>query len=250
MNRLEGKVAVVTGGGKGIGAAVAKRLAADGASVVVNYASSEGDAQKTVDAISAAGGKATAVQANVADRGQVTALFAAARTAYGPVDILINNAGVYEFRPLSAIDEEHIDRQFAINVKGLVFASQEAARDFDGGRGGVIINIGSIVSLMPPANGSIYAATKAAVDAITQSLAKELGPKNVRVVAVAPGVVTTEGFHSMAGHEGMTELALARTPLGRTGLPEDIADAVSALVSSDSRWITGSVIAVGGGLTI
>src|SRR5687768_8944322 len=250
MKRLEGKVAVVTGGGKGIGAGISKRLAMDGAAVVVNYASTAGDAQKTVDAIVAGGGKAIAVQGDVAKRERVTALFDAARKAFGPVDILINNAGVYEFRPLEAVDEEHIDRQFNINVKGLLFATQEAVKDFDGGRGGVIINIGSIVSLTPPANGSVYSGTKGAVDVITKSLAQELGPKQIRVNTVAPGVTITEGFNSMEGHEGFIGLATARTPLGRTGTPHDIADVVAMLASDDSRWITGAVIPVGGGMTI
>jgi 3-oxoacyl-[acyl-carrier protein] reductase len=250
MSKLQGKVAVVTGGGKGIGAGISKRLAADGASVVVNYASSATDAQKTVDAIVAAGGKAIAVKGDVAKRDQVTGVFEAARKAFGPVDILINNAGVYEFRPIELVDEEHIDRQFNINVKGLLFATQEAVKDFDGGRGGVIVNIGSIVSLTPPANGSVYSGTKGAVDVITKSLAQELGPKKIRVNTVAPGVTITEGFNSMEGHEGFIGLATARTPLGRPGTPEDIADAVAHLVSEDSRWITGSVIAVGGGLTV
>lgn len=250
MKRLEGKVAVVTGGGKGIGAAVAKRLAADGAAVAVNYASSAADAQSTVDAIVAAGGRAIAVKANVAKRDEVSSLFGAAREAFGPVDILVNNAGVYEFRPLEAIDEEHIDRQFNINVKGLLFATQEAAKDFDDGRGGVVINIGSQVSLTPPANGSVYSATKGAGDVITRALAQELGPKNVRVISVAPGVTVTEGFASMDGHEGFIEFAKSRTPLGRPGRPEDIADVVATLVSDESRWITGTVIPVAGGLTL
>lgn len=218
--------------------------------MVVNYASSAADALTTVDAIVAAGGKAVAVQGDVAKRAQVTALFDAARKAFGPVDILVNNAGVYDFRPIEAVDEEHIDRHFDINVKGLLFATQEAVKDFDGGRGGVIVNIGSIVSLTPPATGSVYSATKAAVDAITKSLAQELGPRQIRVNTVAPGVTVTEGFTSMPGHEGFIGMALARTPLGRTGTPEDIADAVAALVSEDSRWITGAVIPVGGGMTI
>ena len=250
MKKLEGKVAVVTGGGKGIGAGISKRLAADGAAVVVNYASSAADAQTTVDAIAAASGKAIAVQGDVAERAQVTALFESARNAFGPVDILVNNAGVYDFGPIEAVDEEHFDRQFNINVKGLLFATLEAVKDFDGGRGGVVINIGSLMSMMPPANGSVYSATKGAVDAITRSLAQELGSKGIRVVTVAPGVTITEGFNAMPGHEGFFELALSRTPLGRTGTPEDIADAVATLASNDSRWITGAVIPVGGGMTL
>jgi len=250
MSKLKGKVAVVTGGGKGIGAGISKRLAADGAAVVVNYASSAADAQKTVDAIVAVGGRAIAVKGDVAKRAQVAGVFDAARKEFGPVDILINNAGVYEFRPLGAIDEEHIDRQFNTNVKGLLFATQEALKDFDGGRGGTIVNIGSIVSLTPPANGSVYSGTKGAVDVITKSLAQELGPKKVRVNTVAPGVTITEGFHAIDGHEGFLQLAEARTPLGRPGTPDDIADVVANLASNDSRWITGAVIPVGGGLTV
>lgn len=250
MKPLEGKVAVVTGGGKGIGAAIAKRLANDGAAVAVNYANSSADAQATVDATSAAGGRAIAVKGNVAKRDQVAAIFEAARQAFGPVDILVNNAGVYEFRPLEAVDEADIDRQFDINVKGLLFATQEAVKDFDGGRGGCIVNIGSIVSITPPAYGSVYSATKGAGDVITKSLAQELGPRNIRVNTVAPGVTITEGFSSMPGHEGFVDLAKSRTPLGRSGAPEDIADAVALLVSPDSRWITGAIVPVGGGLTI
>lgn len=203
-----------------------------------------------MDAIVAAGGRAIAVKANVAKRDEVAALFRAAREAFGPVDIQVNNAGVYEFRPLEAINEEHIDRQFNINVKGLLFATQEAATDFDGERGGVVINIGSQVSLTPPANGSVSSATKGAGVAITRALAQELGPKNIRVISVAPGVTVTEGFASMDGHEGFIEFAKSRTPLGRPGRPEDIADVVATLVSDESRWITGTVIPVAGGLTL
>jgi 3-oxoacyl-[acyl-carrier protein] reductase len=250
MSSLQGKVAIVTGAAKGIGAAIAIRLAADGAAVAVNYANSASGAQATVDAITAAGGKAIAVKANVVKRDEVTALFEQTRNAFGPVDILVNNAGIYNFAPIEAIDEAHIDSQFDINVKGLLFAIQEAVKDFDNGRGGAIVNIGSIVSLTPPAYGSVYSATKGAVDVITKSLAQELGPKGIRVNAVAPGVTLTEGFHSMAGHENFIDVAKTRTPLGRPGAPDDIADAVAFLVSNDARWVTGSILPAGGGLTL
>jgi len=207
MKPLQGKVAVVTGAAKGIGAAIALRLAADGASVAVNYANSASGAQVTVDAITAAGGKAIPVQADVANRQDVTRLFEQTRNAFGPVDILVNNAGIYEFSPLEGITADHIERQFGINVKGLLFATQEAQVDFQNGRGGAIVNIGSLVSLMPPAYGSVYSATKAAVDALTKSLAQELGPKGIRVNTVAPGVVITEGFNSMPGHENFIDVA-------------------------------------------
>jgi 3-oxoacyl-[acyl-carrier protein] reductase len=250
MKRLEGKTAVVTGASKGLGAAIARKLASEGAAVVVNYARSEKEANQIVQDIAAQGGNAVAVQADVSQREHAQALFRAAREAFGPVDILVNNAGVYEFRPLEAIDEAHIDRHFDINVKGLLFATQEAARDFDGTRDKVVVNISSIVSLTPAAYSSVYAATKGAVDVITKALAAELGPRKVRVLSVAPGPVETEGFLSTDGHTDIAASSLRRTPLGRIGQPDDIAELVGSLVSSESRWLTGAVIPAAGGLTL
>lgn len=249
MANLNGKVAVVTGASKGIGAAVALRLAADGAAVVVNYSRSAEQAQQVVARIKEKGGKAVAVQADVSDPAQVKTLFAKAVETFGTVDVLINNAGVFEFRPLDQIDVEHIDRQFKLNVTGLIFASQEAARIF-GDRGGRIVNISSVVAQTPPAGGSVYSATKGAVDTITRALAAELGSRKILVNAVAPGATASEGFHEMEGSGDLTEYAKSRTPLARLGEPSDIADAVAFFASDDARWVTGEVIQVSGGLRL
>ncbi len=246
--KLEGKVAVVTGASKGIGASIAKHLAAEGASVVVNYSSSKEGADRVVDEITSAGGKAIAVQANVAKKAEIEHLFAQTQQTFGKLDILVNNAGIYEFSPLENITEEHFYRQFDLNVLGLIFSSQQAVKHF-GSAGGSIINISSIVSTLAPANTSIYSATKAAVDAITKSLAKELGPRNIRINSINPGMVETEGA-STAGitqSEGRQQIE-AQTPLGRIGQPQDIAPAVVFLASSDSGWITGETLYISGGL--
>jgi 3-oxoacyl-[acyl-carrier protein] reductase len=248
MSKLKDKVAVVTGASKGIGAGIAKQLAAEGAAVVVNYASSKTDADRVVSEITRNGGRAVAVQADLAKPADVARLFAEAKAAYGRLDVLVNNAGVYEFRPLEHVTGEHFHRLFDLNVLGVLLASQEAAAQFDG-QGGSIINISSVVSTATPANASVYSATKAAVDAITRSLAAELGPRNIRVNAINPGVVETEGAHT-AGIPGsdFEKNALAKTPLGRVGQPGDIAPAAVFLASDDARWITGQTLVASGGL--
>ena len=195
MNKLAGKVAVVTGASKGIGASIAKHLAAEGAAVVVNYASSKEGADRVVAEITGQGGKAIAVQANVAKKAEIARLFAEAKKAFGRLDILVNNAGIYEFAPLEGITEEHFHKLFDLNVLGLILASQEAAKHFGSG-GGSIVNISSVVSTLAFPNVSVYSATKAAVDAVTRSLAKELGPRNIRVNSINPGMVETEGVHA------------------------------------------------------
>ena len=248
MSKLTGKVAIVTGASKGIGAAIAKQLAADGASVVVNYSSDKTGAETTVAEITKAGGKAIAVGASVAEAAGIESLFAAAKKAYGTVDILVNNAGVYRFAPLEAVTTEDFDWMFNINVKGLLLASKAAAAQFPAG-GGNIINIGSVASEAAGPMSSVYAATKGAVDVITRVLAKELGPKGVRVNAVNPGPVATEGFKS-SGVEGsdFEKKMVADTPLGRVGQPDDIGSVVSFIVSDDAKWVTGSLLQVAGGL--
>ena len=247
MSKLAGKVAVVTGASKGIGAGIAKALAAEGAAVAVNYASDKAGADKVVAEIVAAGGKAIAVRASVAKAEDVARLFDAAQTAFGRIDILVNNAGVYAFTPLEAVTEAEFRRQFDTNVLGLLLASQEAAKRF-GPDGGSIINISSsAVTLEIPAF-SIYTATKASVDAITRVLAKELGPRKIRVNAIAPGAVETEGTHTagIIGSDFEAQI-VAGTALGRMGQPSDIAPVATFLASPDSFWITGEVIAVAGG---
>jgi 3-oxoacyl-[acyl-carrier protein] reductase len=247
--KLEGKVAVVTGASKGIGASIALHLAAEGAAVVVNYASSKEGADKVVAQVAKAGGRAVAVQANVANQADVRRLFAEAKTAFGQVDVLVNNAGVYEFAPLVEVTAEHFHRQFDLNVLGLLFASQEAAKQFGAG-GGSIINISSVVATAAPANASVYSATKAAVDAITHSLAKELGSRNIRVNSINPGMVETEGTASAgitADESGFRKQIETATPLGRIGKPRDIAPAVVFLASAEAAWITGETLNISGG---
>jgi 3-oxoacyl-[acyl-carrier protein] reductase len=247
MAKLTGKVAVVTGASKGIGAAIAKRLAHDGASVVVNYANSAKQAQAVVAEIKAAGGAARAVRADVSKPAESKELVDTTVAEFGRIDILVNNAGVYEFLPLQAITEAHFDRMFDLNVKGLLFATQAAAAAF-GDHGGSIINISSVASQLAPPNGSAYSATKGAVDVLTQSLATELGPRKILVNAVLPGAVETEGARALPEFEPMLAQFLPRTPLGRIGQPNDIATVVSFLASEDAGWITGQVIPVSGGL--
>jgi 3-oxoacyl-[acyl-carrier protein] reductase len=248
MSTLKGKVAIVTGGSKGIGAAIAEHLAAAGVAVVVNYASSKEGADHVVAEITRQGGRAVAVQANVAKQADVERLFSETKQAFGRLDILVNNAGVYEFRPIEGVTEEHFRRHFDLNVLGVLLASKEAARHFDAA-GGSIINISSAASTLAPPNASVYTATKAAVDAVTRSLAKELGPRNIRVNAINPGAVDTEGVRAggFAGSDFLKELE-ARTPLGRIGQPDDIAPAAVFLASSDAAWITGETLLVAGGL--
>jgi len=246
--KLLGKVAVVTGASKGIGAAIAKHLAAEGAAVVVNYSSSKDAADRVVSDITKSGSRAIAVQANVAKPDDIKRLFAETKQAFDKLDILVNNAGVYEFAPLENVTPEHFHKQFDLNVLGLTLASQEAAKHF-GASGGSIINISSVVSHSPVATGSIYSATKAAVDAITKSLAKELGPRKIRVNAINPGMVETEGLRGAGIAESdFRKTVESQTPLGRIGQPDDIAPAAVFFASSDSSWITGETLTISGGM--
>ena len=246
--KLAGKVAVVTGASKGIGAAIAKHLAAEGASVVVNYASSRAGADKVVAEITGNGGKAVAVQADVAKKPDIERLFAETKKAFGALDILVNNAGIYEFLPLEKITEDHFHKQFNVNVLGQILTTQEAVKHF-GSTGGSIINISSVASTSAPAGGSVYSATKAAVDAVTKSLAKELGPRKIRLNTINPGMVETEGLHSAGMVESDFRKQIeAQTPLGRIGQPDDIAPAVVFLASPDAGWITGQSLYLTGGL--
>ena len=248
MGKLKDKVAVVTGASKGIGASIAKHLAAEGAAVVVNYASSRAGADRVVDEVTRAGGRATAVQADLARPADIVRLFSEAREAFGRLDILVNNAGVYEFQPLEDVTEEHFHRQFNLNVLGLLLASKEAVKHF-GTAGGSIVNVSSTASRVMPPNTSVYTATKAAVDAITGVLAKELGPRGIRVNAVNPGMVETEGVHTAGIMESDFRKEIeAKTPLGRIGQPQDIAPTVVFLASDDSGWVTGETLLVAGGL--
>jgi 3-oxoacyl-[acyl-carrier protein] reductase len=245
--KLAGKVAVVTGASKGIGASIAKHLAAEGASVIVNYASSKSGADKVVAEITGAGGKAVAVQGDVARKADIERLFAKTRKAYGQLDILVNNAGIYEFAPLEEITEEHFHKQFNLNVLGLLLTTQEALKHFTPD-GGSVVNVSSLVSTLAPPNGSVYSATKGAVDVITGSLAKELGARKIRVNAVRPGLVETEGTHASGFTSGdFHDQYVKNAPLGRIGQPQDIATAVTFLASSDSSWISGETLLVSGG---
>lgn len=246
-NQLTGKVALVTGSSKGIGAAIALHMAAAGASVVVNYASSKPDADRVVARIVAAGGKAVAVQADLSNEADIRRLFAEAKKSFGRLDILVNSAGIYEFAPLQDITAEHFHKLFNLNVLGLILASREAARLFGDG-GGSIINISSVVATAAPATTTVYSATKAAVDAVTRALAKELGPRKIRVNAINPGMVETEGLHSAGIPESEFRTQVeAQTPLGRIGQPGDIAPAAVFLASGDSGWITGETLHITGG---
>jgi 3-oxoacyl-[acyl-carrier protein] reductase len=248
MGKLTGKVAVVTGASKGIGAGIAKELASQGASVVVNYASSKEGADRVVAEITDAGGKAIAIGASIAKAAEIDVLFAETQKAFGKIDILVNNAGVYAFAPLEQITKEEIERIFGTNVTGLLLATKAGAALFPP-EGGTIINIGSVASEQTPPMSAVYSGTKGAVDSITRVLAKELGPKKIRVNAVNPGPVATEGFKS-AGFEGsdFEKQMVQSTPLGRVGKPEDVASVVAFLVSDDARWITGSLIQAAGGM--
>jgi len=245
--KLNGKVAVVTGASKGIGTSIAKHLAAEGASVVVNYSASKAGADSVVKEITAEGGKAVAVQANVARKVDVEFLFAEAKRAFGAVDILVNNAGIFEFLPLEQVTEEHFRRQFELNVWGLILTTQEALKHFNPA-GGSVINISSVVSKLTPPNSAVYSGTKGAVDSITGVLARELGPRKIRVNAIRPGMVETEG--AVAGgfiHGDFRKQVEAETPLGRIGQPRDIAGAAVFLASDDSSWVTGETLRISGG---
>ena len=247
MNKLKGKVAVVTGASKGIGAAIAKSLAAEGASVVVNYASSKSGADTVVSDITDAGGKAVAVHGNVSKPAEAQGIIDAAIKNFGHLDILVNNSGVYEFSPIESFTEEHYNKIFNVNVLGLLLTTQAAVKHL--GEGASIINIGSVVSSLTPPNSAVYTATKGAVDAITGVLAKELGAKKIRVNSINPGMVETEGVHT-AGIIGsdFEKGIVAQTPLGRVGQVDDIASVAVFLSSNDSKWITGELVRTGGGL--
>jgi 3-oxoacyl-[acyl-carrier protein] reductase len=245
--QLTGKVAVVTGASKGIGAAIAKHLAAAGAAVVVNYASSREGADRVVAEIVGQGGKAVPVQANLADPSDIRRLFDKAKQALGRVDILVNNAGVYEFAPIEDVTPEHFHRMFDLNVLGLLLASQEAVKQF-GPDGGSILNISSVAATSAPPTTSVYSATKAAVDAVTRSLAQELGPRKIRGNLINPGMVETEGVHAAGIAESdFRRQVESQTPLGRIGQPRDIAPAAVFLASSDASWITGETFHISGG---
>jgi 3-oxoacyl-[acyl-carrier protein] reductase len=250
MSKLAGKVALVTGASKGIGASIAEYLAADGASVVVNYASSKTGADAVVKRIKDKGGKAVAVQADVSKPEDIQRLIAETKAAYGKLDILVNNAGVYDFKPLSEITPEHYHKQFDINVLGLLLTTKEALPLF-GPEGGSVINIGSVVGSMPVPGGAVYCATKAAVDSITVTLSKELGPKGIRVNSLNPGMVETEGFHAAGIAESdFQKMIEAQTPLGhRIGQPQDIGRAAVFFASEDAGWVTGQKVILAGGQT-
>jgi len=246
--KLVGKVAVVTGASKGIGASIARALAEEGASVVVNYSSSKQDAERVVAEIAARGGKAIAVQADVSKPAHIERLFSEARRSFGRLDILVNNAGMYEFSPLEGVTEEHFHKHFNVNVLGLLFTTKEAVKQM-GPEGGSIINIGSVASSMRMPNSAVYSASKAAVDAITGVLAKELGPRKIRVNSISPGVIETEGSRA-GGFVGtdFQKTVEAQAPLGRVGQPDDIAPTAVYLASSDSKYMTGETLLVSGGL--
>jgi 3-oxoacyl-[acyl-carrier protein] reductase len=247
-SKLAGKVAVVTGASKGIGASIAKHLAAEGASVVVNYASSKTGADKVVAEITSAGGKAIAVRGDVSKKADIDRLFTETKKSYGQLDILVNNAGVYEFAPLEQITEEHFHKQFNLNVLGLILTTQEALKYFPA-TGGSIINISSVVGVNPLPNAAVYSATKAAVDAVTKSLAKELGPKKIRVNSINPGMVETEGVHAAGFLETeFPKQVVSQTPLGRIGQPQDIGKVATFFASDDSGWVTGETLLISGGM--
>ena len=248
MSDLKGKVAIVTGASKGIGAGIAKELSAAGAAVVVNYASSKEGADRVVKEITGKGGKAIAVQGDVSKAADVKRLFEETKKAFGSLDILVNNAGVYSFFPLEAVTEEEFHRHFNTNVLGLILATREAVKYF-GPEGGSVINVGSVASTVTPPNSVVYTATKGAVDAVTRVLAKELGPRKIRVNSINPGGVETEGTHTggIVGSDFQKQM-VAQTPLGRFGQPEDVAPVAVFLASQASGWLTGEVLTASGGL--
>jgi 3-oxoacyl-[acyl-carrier protein] reductase len=246
MPSLKNRVAVVTGASKGIGAGIAERFGAEGAKVVVNYSSDRQGAEKVVAKVKQAGGEAIAVQADVSKKQDVDRLFAEAKKAFGTVDVLVNNAGVYDFRALDEIDEAHFRKHFDLNVLGLLYATQAAVKQMNGS--GSIINLSSVASKTPPATASVYSGTKGAVDVITRSLAHELGPRKIRINTLSPGFTITEGVKTSGAEAAFSDYAIGRTPLGRAGVPEDIAKAAVFLASDESGWITGEDIVVGGGV--
>jgi len=245
--KLAGKVAVVTGASKGIGASIATHLAAEGAAVVVNYSSSKEGADRVVKEITSKGGKAVAVRANLSKPAEIEHLFGETKKTFDKLDILVNNAGVYEFAPIEEVTPEHFHKMFDLNVLGLILATKEAVKYFGSG-GGSIINISSVAATSAPATTSVYSATKAAVNAVTRSLAQELGPRKIRVNSINPGMVETEGVHSAGiADSDFRKSVEATTPLGRIGQPQDIAPAAVFLASSDSAWITGESFYITGG---
>ncbi|MFO0863164.1 MAG: glucose 1-dehydrogenase [Gemmataceae bacterium] len=247
MKRLNGKVAVVTGASKGIGAAIAERLAAEGAAVVVNYASSKAAADEVVSRIQKKEGRAIAVHADLSKPDDIRRLFAESKNAFGRLDVLVNNAGIYQFSPIDEVTEENFHKQFNINVLGLLLSTQEAVKQF-GPEGGSIINISSVVATKGVPFGSVYSGTKGAVDAITRSLAAELGPRKIRVNSINPGMVESDGFHAAGLAESDFRKQIeSQTPLGRIGQVDDIAPAVAFLASSESSWVTGEAWHISGG---
>jgi 3-oxoacyl-[acyl-carrier protein] reductase len=244
--RLKGKVAIVTGASKGIGAAIATHLAREGAAVVVNYSSSKAGADRVVGEITRGGGKAVAIQADVSKPAEVQRLFAETRRAFDRLDVLVNNAGIYEFAPLEQITPEHFHKQYDLNVLGLLLASQEAVKLF-GKAGGSIINISSVVAGKGLPAVSVYSGTKGAVDSITRALAAELGPRNIRVNAINPGMVETEGTHTTGAIASLRKQIEAETPLGRIGQPDDIGPAAVYFASDESAWVTGETLRISGG---
>jgi 3-oxoacyl-[acyl-carrier protein] reductase len=250
MAKLKGKVAVVTGASKGIGAAIAEKLGAEGANVVVNYVSDKAGADRVASKIQAGGSKAVVVQGDVSKQEDIKKLFAETNKSFGKLDILVNNAGVYDFRPLEQIDEEHFRRIFDLNVLGLLLTTKHAVENTNGD-GASIINISSVAAKTPRLHTTVYSATKGAVDVITRTLAEELGPRNIRVNSLSPGFTETEGVRDNQKIDAdFRNLAVSRTPLGRAGTVDDIADAALFLASEDSRWITGETILVGGGIRL
>jgi 3-oxoacyl-[acyl-carrier protein] reductase len=248
MSKLKDQVAVVTGASKGIGAGIAKALAAEGASVVVNYSSSKAGADKVVADIVKSGGKAVAVQGDVSKQADITRLFAETKKAYGRLDILVNNAGIYDFAPIEAVTEDSFHKQFNLNVLGLLLSTKEALKFF-GDKGGSVINISSAISTLTPPNTSVYTATKGAVDVITRTLSKELGPRKIRVNAINPGMIETEGVHAAGFAEGdFRKWVETQAPLGRIGQTDDISPTAVYLASSDSKYMTGETLAVSGGM--
>lgn len=249
MASLQGKVAIVTGASKGIGAAIARELAARGAAVAVNYSGSKEAAEKLAGEIVAAGGKAVALQANLADPAAIEPFVAAASAALGPIDILVNNAGVYEFAPIEAVTPAHFHKQFDLNVLGLLLTTQAALKHFSA-TGGSILNISSVAAGGVPM-GSVYSATKGAVDTITRALAQELGPRKIRVNSINPGLILTEGVEAagIAGSD-FEKQAVAQTPLGRAGLPADVATVAAFLASDDAGWVNGQNIHAAGGMRV
>jgi 3-oxoacyl-[acyl-carrier protein] reductase len=248
MRELQGKVAVVTGASKGIGAAIAKELAAAGAAVVVNYATSRDGAEKVVAEITRKEGRAIAVQADTSKRADVHRLFAETTKAFGRLDVLVNNAGVFNFQPLAEVTEAEFHRHYDTNVLGPILATQEAVKHF-GPDGGSVINISSVAARNGTPNSVVYSGTKSALDTVSRILAKELGPRNIRVNSLSPGYTVTEGVVS-AGIDAseMAKEMVAQTPLGRGGRPEDIAKVAVFLASERSAWITGEIVPVSGGL--